>query len=179
MAAHATFVAGIEIPSSSPVFLAVAEFHVAAGIICVIAGIIAMLSAKRPGRHPLFGTVYYWVLSAVFGSAAALSAMRWAEDYYLFILGTLSFAAATLGRIARRLRWAGWVRLHVAGMGMSYILLLTAFYVDNGRSLPVWKDLPHIAYWLAPGVIGAPLIIRALLQHPPEQHQSKKRDIAL
>ena len=26
-------------------------------------------------------------------------------------------------------------------MGLSYILLLTAFYVDNGKSLPLWKDL--------------------------------------
>lgn len=170
MATHATFVAGIEIPSSSPVFLAIVGFHVAAGVLCVIAGIIAMLSAKSPGRHPQAGTVYYWGLSAVVVSASALSVMRWAEDYYLFILGVLSLVAATLGRMARRQRWKGWVRLHISGMGISYILLLTAFYVDNGHSLPVWKELPHLIYWLAPGVIGAPLIIRALLQHPPARH---------
>jgi len=31
-------------------------------------------------------------------------------------------------------------------MGVSYIVLLTAFYVDNGKSLPLWKELPPISY---------------------------------
>jgi hypothetical protein len=54
----------------------------------------------------------------------------------------------------------------VTGMGLSYIVLLTAFYVDNGKSLPVWKDFSPIVYWLAPGVVGLPLMIWALLRHP-------------
>jgi hypothetical protein len=28
-------------------------------------------------------------------------------------------------------------------MGLSYILMLIAFYVDNGKQLPLWKDQPH------------------------------------
>lgn len=32
------------------------------GLTCTIAGIIAMLSPKRSGRHPWFGTIYYWCL---------------------------------------------------------------------------------------------------------------------
>jgi len=51
-------------------------------------------------------------------------------------------------------------------MGASYVLLLTAFYVDNGKSLPLWRELPPIAYWLLPAAIGLPLIIRALFWHP-------------
>jgi len=47
-------------------------------------------------------------------------------------------------------------------MGLSYILMLTAFYVDNGKNLPLWRDLPYIAYWLLPGAIGVPLIVNAL-----------------
>jgi hypothetical protein len=92
--------------------------------------------------------------------------VRWTEDYHLLVLGTLSFAAAYLGRQARRRRWNGWVRLHLAGMGVSYILLLTAFYVDNGKSLPLWKELPSITYWLLPALVGTPLILRALVWHP-------------
>src|SRR5207302_9547209 len=95
-------VAGIEIPSVSPVFLTVVGIHVVLGIACVTAGLIAMLSEKRRGRHPQFGTIYYWCLSGVFATAALLSVMRWAEDYHLFILGALSFTAAFLGRTARR-----------------------------------------------------------------------------
>jgi hypothetical protein len=51
-------------------------------------------------------------------------------------------------------------------MGTSYILLLTAFYVDNGRNLPLWRNLPPIAYWVLPAVVGILIIVRALLWHP-------------
>jgi len=50
-------VAGIEIPSDSPVFLAALGAHVLFGISCVGAGVGAMLSGKRPGRHPRIGTI--------------------------------------------------------------------------------------------------------------------------
>ena len=99
-------------------------------------------------------------------TATGLAAVRWAEDYHLFILGALSLAAAYFGREARRQRWGNWVRLHVTGMGASYIVLLTAFYVDNGKNLPIWDRLPSIAYWLIPAAVGIPLVIRALLWHP-------------
>jgi hypothetical protein len=166
MAHDVTPVFGIEVPSTDPVFLTVVGFHVLAGLVCVVTGTIAMLSEKRPGRHPKFGTLYYWFLSAVFASATALSIVRWADDYHLFILGALSFAMASLGRSARRTRWPGGVKLHIVGMGMSYILLLTAFYVDNGPNLPLWRELPHWAFWVLPSTIGVPIIVRALLFHP-------------
>jgi len=97
---------------------------------------------------------------------SALAAMRWAEDYHLFILGALSFATAFMARraVRRQTRW--WVGVHVSGMGLSYVLLLTAFYVDNGRNLPVWRLLPTLAYWLGPAAVGLPLIIRTLWRHP-------------
>jgi hypothetical protein len=44
--------------------------------------------------------------------------------------------------------------------------MLVAFYVDNGKQLPLWKDLPHFTYWLLPLAVGIPLIVRALLWHP-------------
>jgi hypothetical protein len=159
-------VAGIPIPSTSPIFLTVVALHVLVGLLCVVAGAMAMFSPKRSGRHPTFGTIYYCGLVAVFVSATGLSVVRWAEDYHLFILGLLALIAATLGRAARRQRWVGWVRLHIAGMGLSYILLLTAFYVDNGKSLPIWKELPPLSYWLLPAAVGLPLVIYTLLHHP-------------
>jgi hypothetical protein len=173
--ADTTVVAGIEVPSVSPAFLAVVAIHVLLGIACVITGVIAMLSEKRRGRHPIFGTIYYWCLSAVFATATVLTAVRWTQDYHLFILGTLSFAAASLGRTARRQRWHGWARLHITGMGLSYIFLVTAFYVDNGHSLPIWKELSPIIYWLLPGAVGIPLIVRTLLQHPLARHSTQPR----
>jgi len=166
MPSGTTVVAGIEVPSTSVVFLTMVGIHVLLGLVCVVAGAVAMLSPKRNGRHPLFGTVYFWCLSAVFASAASLAAVRWAEDYHLFILGALSFTAAVIGHTARRRYWPKWVRLHITGMGLSYILLLTAFYVDNGKNLPLWKELPPLAFWLLPSAVGIPVIVYALLRHP-------------
>ena len=166
MTGKSIIVAGIEIPSSDPVFLAIVGVHVLLGLVCTITGIIAMLSTKRPGRHPLFGSVYYWCLLGVFVTAGGLAGVRWREDYHLFILGVLAFGSAYLGRRARRKCWNNWAKLHITGMGTSYVVLLTASYVDNGKNLPLWRELPPIALWLIPAAIGIPLIARALLQHP-------------
>jgi hypothetical protein len=136
-------VAGVRVPSSSPVFLGLLGIHILCGLACVISGVLAMLSDKRPGRHPRFGTVYYWCLAVVSVTAAALSA-----------------------RTARRRRWRNWPTLHISGMGMSYVLLLTAFYVDNGKNLPLWRYLPTLAYWLLPSAVGLPVITWALARHP-------------
>lgn len=161
-----TIVAGIEIPSTSPIFLTVVGLHVLIASVSVISGVVAMLSPKGAGRHPTFGSIYFWSLSLAFLSATILSVMRWKEDYHLFILGTLAFAAAIYARQAVRSRGPYWARVHITGMGTSYVLLLTAFYVDNGKSLPRWKELPSLAYWILPAAVGVPLIVRALLRHP-------------
>jgi hypothetical protein len=162
-------IAGIEIPSKSPVFLTALVFHVLAALGCVVTGIVAMVSRKRPGRHPTFGTIYYWSLAVVFTSATALAAMRFSEDYPLFILGVISFGAASLGRTARRKHWRNWANVHIPSMGFSYVVMLTAFYVDNGKSLPVWRDLLYLTYWVLPALVGIPLIDRALVRYCQRQ----------
>ena len=93
----ATVIAGIEIPSTAPVFLGVVGFHGLVGLACVVTGAGAMLSRKAPGRHPNFGAAYYWGLVAVFASASSLAVVRWQEDYHLFLLGMGSFIAAAAG----------------------------------------------------------------------------------
>jgi hypothetical protein len=161
-----TTVAGIPIPLTSPPFVSVLVIHVAAGLVAVASGLIAMFSMKGRGRHSKLGTVYYWALSVVAATMGALSAMRWPEDRMLFGLGVFAFVAATVGRAAMRQRWNGWARFHITGMGTSYTVMLIAFYVDNGSHLPVWRRLPASSYWLLPLIIGTALIVRALLFHP-------------
>jgi hypothetical protein len=157
---------GIPLPSDAPLFLAFVAVHIAAGLVCVISGAIAMLSQKQRGRHPQAGTIYYWSLAIVAATMTVLAVSRWAEDYHLFILGALSFLAATIGRTARQRLWAAWTRIHMTGMGLSYILMITAFYVDNGPNLPLWRELSPIAFWVLPALIGVPILLNAILRHP-------------
>ena len=158
-------VLGIPIPSSSPLFLSIVAVHVVAGLICTVAGIVAMLTRKRAGRHPSAGTVYYWGLVVVFLTMAVLSILRWPHNTHLLVLGILSFGAGVVGRRARRRLWCRWLPVHITGMAVSYILLLTAFYVDNGPHLPLWRSLPPLAFWLLPSLVGLPLLIWALRRH--------------
>jgi hypothetical protein len=140
--------------------------HVVLALACVIAGLGATLSNKGSHRHRAYRTTYYGLLAAVFISATVLSAMRWAEDYHLFFLGLLWFSAASFGRTIQRRHWRNATQLHLAAMGASYTLSLIAFYVDNGKSLPLWRAFPPIAYWLVPSALGALVIVYALLRHP-------------
>lgn len=125
-----------------------------------------MVSRKEAGRHPRAGSIYYWALAIVFVTMSVLALSRWTEDYHLFGLGLLAFIAATIGRTARRKLWRSWPRVHMTGMAASYILMITAFYVDNGPNLPLWREFPPIAFWILPTLIGAPILVNALLRHP-------------
>lgn len=170
-----TIVLSIPIPSTDPVFLAIVGAHVLLGLAAVIAGAVAMLSRKRRGRHSDLGTIYFWSLTGVFVTMGALSFMRWTENYRLFLLGALAMVSAYFGRTAARRRWRQWPRLHLSGMGVSYIAMLTAFYVDNGKNLPLWRDLPETAFWILPSAVGVPVILLALFRHPLVRGMNRSR----
>src|SRR5215475_3980609 len=124
--------AGIPIPSREPWFLITVAVHVLAGLAAVVAGATAMLSPKAPGRHPRAGTVYFWALATVSVTMSALAIARWPADNDLLALGVLAIGSAIVGRAARRGLWQRWVPVHISLMGLSYIFMLTAFYVANG-----------------------------------------------
>ena len=166
MADKARDILGLVLSSDSPVFLSLILIHVAAGILCVVAGAMAMLVKKSHRSHPRWGSFYFWSLSVVFVTCIGLSILRWPLDNSLLVLGILSFAMAVLGRTAHRKLQPGWARWHLVGMSGSYIFLLTAFYVDNGPNLPLWKLLPPLWFWILPGLIGIPLMVVAFLRNP-------------
>src|SRR5215831_7243778 len=153
---------GDQVGSPAPVFLAFLAIHVLAGLTAVITGAIAALSRKGSPRHIRAGRWYYSAISTVFATATALAALRWRQDYYLFLIGAVAFTAATIGYLHRRRHRPG-DTLHIAGMGIAYIAMLTAFYVDNGPHLPLWDRLPTLTFWLLPSAIGAPIIARAII----------------
>jgi hypothetical protein len=166
--ATASRVLGDQVGSTSPVFLAILAVHVIAGLTAVITGAIATLARKGSPRHIRAGRRYYRALTAVFATAAGLAFMRWSQDYYLLIIGTVAFTAATAGYLHRRRRRPGDTG-HIAGMGIAYTAMLTAFYVDNGPHLPLWDRLPTLAFWLLPSAIAAPVITRALIRAKKNQ----------
>jgi hypothetical protein len=153
---------GDQVGSTTPVFLAFLAVHVLAGLTAVITGAIAALARKGSPRHIRYGRWYYRAITVVFATATVLAAMRWRQDYYLFIIGTIAFTAATIGYQHRRRHRPGDTG-HIAGMGIAYVAMLTAFYVDNGPHLPLWDRLPALAFWLLPSAIGAPIITRAII----------------
>jgi len=154
---------GDHVGSTAPVFLAFLAVHVIAGLTAVITGAVAALARKGSRRHIRAGRGFYRAISVVVATAAVLAAMRWRQDYPLFIIGAVAFTAATVGYQHRRRHRPG-DTAHIAGMGTAYVAMLTAFYVDNGPHLPLWDRLPAVAFWLLPSAIGAPVIARAILR---------------
>lgn len=150
------------IPDAGPVFLTALAVHVAAGLVAVVAGILATTARKRPGRHPRAGLVYLYAMSGVFVTATVMAAVRWREDWYLFVVATIAFGLAAFGWWARRTGPRRWMAWHGSAMAGSYVALFTGFYVDNGPRLPLWDRLPHLAYWFIPAAIGIPLTWWAL-----------------
>ncbi|HEX9041656.1 MAG TPA: hypothetical protein VF838_11600 [Trebonia sp.] len=174
---HATGGNGFDqaIAGAGPVFLGFLVLHIPAGLTAVMTGVLAATAPKRHGRHTLFGTVYYWAIAVVFATAAAMAAIRPAQDGYLALLGALALALAAAGRDYRRHpgrrpwhRWPGHIP-HILAMGSSYVVLLTAFYADNGKKIPLLDQLPTAAYWILPALIATPLIARSTVRHrnPP------------
>jgi uncharacterized membrane protein len=156
-------IAGIGVPDAGPLFLTVLAVHVAAGLTCVVCGAVAALSRKGAARHRRFGRIYLWALGVVFTSMSVMSAIRWSHNDHLFVIGALAFALALAGYLSRR----RWPQVHIAGLGGSYVALLTGFYVDNGPHLPGWDRLPAWVFWVLPSLIGLPVIVRAIGRRLP------------
>lgn len=169
-------VAGLDVPSTAPVFLVFVGIHVIAGLVSVVTGAVAALSRKGRGRHSTVGKIYFTGICTVIATATALAIMRWREDYGFFLIGLVAFGLALIGLTARVRHWPG-DTAHIIGMGGSYVAMLTAFYADNGKHLPLWDRLPTAAFWVLPSAVGIPLIIRALRNSArrarmPQQAQS-------
>ena len=154
---------GDQVGSTAPVFLAFLAAHVVAGVAAVVTGAIAALTRKGSPRHIKAGRWYYRMITVVFVTATTLAAMRWRQDYYLFVIGAVAYSAATIGYQHRRRHRPGDTG-HITGMGVAYVAMLTAFYVDNGPHLPLWDRLPTLTFWLLPSAIGAPIIARATIR---------------
>lgn len=157
---------GIAVPSTDPAFLCFVVLHIAMSLVAVISGLLAMLAAKTSVRHRRNGRIYFWSVSVSFGTTVILSLMRWPQNVHLLTIGIVTFFLAFLGRQLATLKQKDRMRMHTVCMGLSYVLLLTGFYVDNGKNLPFWRTFPVWFFYLFPSLVGIPIILKALLTHP-------------
>jgi hypothetical protein len=61
-----------------------------------------------------------------------------------------------------------WVIAHLSGMIASYVVLWTAFYVDNAHLFPGLNRLPTLTFWLAPSLIAVPFLVRSIARFAPK-----------
>lgn len=161
-----TDIFGIPVPSTNPTFLRFVVVHILISLVAVVSGLVAMLSDKGRRRHSAYGKVYFWSMLLSFCTVITLSVMRWPHNIHLLSIGILAMGSTMAGYWFAKNQRISWTRFHTICMGASYILLMTGFYVDNGKNLPFWKLFPQWFFWVFPSVVGIPIIFRALLKHP-------------
>ncbi len=157
---------GIPVPSTNSAFLAFVVIHILVALVCLISGLVAMLSEKGERTHSRAGRMYFRAMVVAFFPIVILSVMRWPHNIHLLCIGTLALASAWMGQRFIKSSTGRRTRVHTILMGFSYVLLLTGFYVDNGKHLPFWKQFPQWFFWIFPSLAGVPLIIVVLLKHP-------------
>lgn len=169
-----TIVFGVPVPSENKVFLFFIVVHIILGLICVLAGLFAILTNKTSKIHKYAGKVYFWGYTLLFITIIITSIMRWPHNIHLLTIGSFGYILAFTGRRMAQNHPKNWIRFHTVLMGLSYLFLLAGFYVDNGRHLPFWNQFSRWQLFVFPFVIGVPIIIYALFKHP----LNKRRHIA-
>ena len=153
--------------------------HALAALTTGVTGVITFSRPKRSVRHPKWGVRYLWAYTVVFLSAIIA---------YLVVLATIGYGFALGGYGARRFRrepWLlrvlgkQWIVAHIVGMIGSYVVLWTAFYVDNAHLFPGLKELPTLTFWVLPTVIALPFLMVSLSRFAPKSATTARRESAL
>jgi hypothetical protein len=151
--------------------------HALAALTTGVTGVITFSRPKRGGRHPKWGGRYLWAYTVVFLTAIILSVQHWPTDAYLVVLATIGYGFALGGYAARRFRQEPmvrrvvgkqWISAHIVGMIGSYVVLWTAFYVDNAHLFPGLKELPTLTFWVLPSLIALPFLVLSLSRFAPK-----------
>lgn len=151
--------------------------HALAGLTTGVTGVVTFSVPKGPACHHHWGTRYLWAYTVVFLTATLLSVQRWQADAYLFVLAVLGYSLALGGYSARRFRQAPWLRralgeywviAHLVGMIGSYVVLWTAFFVDNAHFFPGLNRLPTLTFWVLPTLIALPFLVRSIARFAPK-----------
>lgn len=152
--------------------------HALAALTTGVTGVITFSRPKRSARHPRWGRHYLWAYTVVFLTAIILSIQHLPTDMYLIVLATLGYGLALAGYGARRFRQQPmmrrvlgnqWIVAHIVGMIGSYVVLWTAFYVDNAHLFPGLKELPILTFWVLRTVIALPFLVLSISRFAPKR----------
>jgi uncharacterized membrane protein len=139
-------------------FSALLPAHVLLGFAAIALGPVAMLARKGPGLHPRIGEAYHAVVLGVCLTAAGLAILDWARLWGFLPIALASYAFALVGYSAGKLRFRGWLQVHVIGQGGSYIAMVTALLVVNWQAISGEAGLSSAWAWVIPTLLGTPLI---------------------
>lgn len=132
--------------------------HITAGFFCLVFGALAASTRKRNGNHTISGEVYHFSYLIVFLTAVAMAIMKWSELAYLFYIALFSYGLALYGYLSRKRLWPKWIYHHISGMLGSYIGVITAVLVVNGKAVSALTGIPPLLLWFIPTIIGTPII---------------------
>ncbi|MGD6817967.1 DUF2306 domain-containing protein [Metabacillus sp. 113a] len=139
--------------------------HIAAGVICLFTGLIAMLSQKRKGRHTWSGEIYHGAFVIIFLTSITMAVLHWEESAYLFYIGFFSYSFAIIGYLAVKRKWKNWLLYHISGMLGSYIAVITAVLVVNAPKISFLHGVPILFIWFLPTIVGSLLIALVNRKH--------------
>jgi hypothetical protein len=113
--------------------------------------LFAFRARKRRGFHTRVGEAYHWFVLAVSVSALALAAFDWTRLWWLAVIAVGTYGLALAAYAAAKRRPRGWLHVHVAGQGGSYIALVTAVLVVNLEG--------PLLLWFLPTLAGTPVLV--------------------
>ncbi|SEN05760.1 Predicted membrane protein [Mesobacillus persicus] len=153
--------------------------HIAAGYLALGIGLVAMFAPKRRGRHTTTGKMYFWLVTMVCTSAVVMAVLNWEVSSYLFYIAIFSFLFALVGYIAYKKKWKNWMVTHIAGMGGSYIAMVTGFMVVNQQNIALFKNIPSLVFWFLPTIIGTPIIKKVGDKYDIRKRTKKNRNLQI
>ena len=158
--------------------------HILAGLTTGITGIVMFSLSKRREGHQRWESGYVLAYSVVFLTVTLLAVQQWQADAYLFLLAVIGYGLALGGYAVRRF-WQEpqvadvlgkpWVVVHIVGMIGSYVVLWTAFFVDNGHRIPGLNQLPPLTFWALPSLIGLAFLVVSLSRVAPKRIEPARR----
>lgn len=138
--------------------------HVAVAFLALAVGVVAAFARKRPGLHTRSGLAYFWTVSAVNSTGAALAILDWERNAPFLAIAVSTQAFAVLGVLAARRPGRRWLIAHATGMVGSYVQIFGAFVVNNWIHLTGRHGKYSPEAFLLPGGVGTLVLVWLAVQ---------------